>query len=98
MKYAYIANGLSLKLDAETCMGCGLCIDVCPHAVFSADGIKVRIEDRPSCMECGACMRNCPVGAIQVQTGVGCAAAIIGGILNGGNPNCGCGEGCCSNG
>jgi len=98
MKYAYIANGLSLKLDTETCIGCGMCIEVCPHAVFMPDGKKVRIADRSSCMECGACMRNCPVNAIQVQTGVGCAAAIIGGILNKGNPGCGCGEGCCSNG
>jgi ferredoxin len=28
-------------------------------------------------MECGACRRNCPFGAIEVDEGVGCAAAIL---------------------
>ncbi len=33
-------------------------------------------------MECGACARNCEPGAIQVQAGVGCAAAVILGKWN----------------
>jgi epoxyqueuosine reductase QueG len=30
-----------------------------------------------NCMQCGACRMNCPVGAIEVSSGVGCAAAIV---------------------
>ncbi|MBW8010315.1 MAG: hypothetical protein FVQ83_03600 [Chloroflexi bacterium] len=32
-------------------------------------------------MECGACQMNCPFGAIQVDSGVGCAQAIIAAAL-----------------
>jgi hypothetical protein len=45
-------------------------------------------------MECGACMRNCASGAIKVRPGVGCAAAIIGGLVRGTEPTCGDSCGC----
>jgi hypothetical protein len=41
-------------------------------------------------MECGACSRNCPAGAIAVEAGVGCAAAVINGMLNRQNGACCC--------
>jgi len=34
-------------------------------------------------MECGACQLNCPTGAISVESGVGCAAAMIYAALTG---------------
>jgi formate hydrogenlyase subunit 6/NADH:ubiquinone oxidoreductase subunit I len=43
-------------------------------------------------MECGACQKNCPVAAIQVETGVGCASAMIRGALTGKEPSCGCSD------
>ncbi len=45
-------------------------------------------------MECGACARNCPVDAIRVRAGVGCATAVIYGLLTG-KESCDCGEQCC---
>ena len=44
------------------------------------------------CIECGACMMNCPFGALRVRSGVGCAAALINGLIRGGEPECGCGN------
>jgi hypothetical protein len=41
-------------------------------------------------MECGACARNCDFGAITVNAGVGCAAAIINSMITGGEATCGC--------
>ncbi len=94
MRFGYIKNGMSLSLRAAACVGCGACVDVCPHGVFSlADG-KASVADRESCMECGACAKNCPVSALSVKAGVGCAAAIIVGKLTGTAPNCG-GDTCC---
>lgn len=89
MENRYILAGRSLSLEAERCIGCGRCLEVCPHAVFEL-GDRARIAERGRCMECGACARNCPVGAISVTAGVGCAAAVIGGLLRGGEPSCGC--------
>lgn len=99
MKDKYLKNVATLKLDPEKCTGCGMCVKVCPHNVFSAEQGKARIDDIDSCMECGACAKNCPFGAIQVKSGVGCAAAVIIGMLRGTEPTCGCGSddqsGCC---
>jgi ferredoxin len=77
----YLKDVVTLKLNEETCVGCGMCLVVCPHAVMSMDNGHARIEDRDACMECGACARNCPVDAITVQAGVGCAAAVINSAL-----------------
>ncbi|MBM4352712.1 MAG: 4Fe-4S dicluster domain-containing protein [Deltaproteobacteria bacterium] len=96
----YLPGVTTLQLDAELCSGCGMCLNVCPHAVLASAGHgKVAITDRDACMECGACARNCSFGALSVQAGVGCAAAIIVGALRGTEPTCGCGDGegmsCC---
>jgi MinD superfamily P-loop ATPase containing an inserted ferredoxin domain len=92
MKLAYLRNGETLKLDSGACVGCGACVDVCPHAVFRMEGGIAALVDRGACMECGACARNCPASAISVKPGVGCAGAIIRGKLTGTAPSCG-GEG-----
>ena len=85
----YLKNVATLKHSPAQCTGCGMCLSVCPHSVFEFFEGKVRISDLDSCMECGACMKNCPFGAIQVHQGVGCAAAILIGMLSGTEPSCG---------
>jgi ferredoxin len=94
--YRYLRNAVTLEFDQGHCIGCGRCLDVCPHQVFTPAGKKVLLADRDACMECGACALNCPVGAISVDAGVGCASGMINewlqeyrlGRLGGGN--------CCS--
>jgi Fe-S-cluster-containing hydrogenase component 2 len=67
-----------------------MCVYVCPHAVFALNGRAVRMVRPESCMECGACQLNCPTGAIIVDSGVGCAAAMIQAALTGKKePSCG---------
>ncbi len=88
MRQTYLKNVVTLEYDPARCFGCGLCATVCPHAVFSIQNDKAQIVNRDSCMECGACVRNCPVGALSVNAGVGCAAAIIQGMLTGKEPSC----------
>ncbi len=67
----------TLQFDAPRCTGCGACVDVCPHGVFAQNGRSIRVVRADACMECGACQMNCPFGAIAVDSGVGCAAAMI---------------------
>lgn len=92
----YLKNVATLKLDRETCIGCGLCLAVCPHEVFTLESGKANIRDLDACMECGACAKNCPVSALSVKTGVGCASGILNGLFNG-SGECSCNKGgCCA--
>lgn len=86
----YLRNVVTLELAAEKCTGCGACVEVCPHNVFTIENRKAFIIDKDRCMECGACATNCPFGAVSVDKGVGCAAALINSMITGGEPTCGC--------
>ncbi len=77
------------------------CTQVCPHAVFAEGQEHAELVRPGACMECGACALNCPVQAIAVQSGVGCAWAMINAALRGKDMDsgeCGCGgdTSCCS--
>ncbi len=96
----YLSNVASLELFPDKCTGCGMCVQVCPHEVFALKDKKAIIVDKDSCMECGSCLNNCAFGALNVDRGVGCAAALINSMISGGEPTCGCSaenktSGCC---
>jgi NAD-dependent dihydropyrimidine dehydrogenase PreA subunit len=78
---AYASN--TLRYNSELCNNCGMCSVVCPHAVFAPNDEVVQLVRPEACMECGACQLNCPTGAIAVESGVGCAAAMIRAALTG---------------
>jgi NAD-dependent dihydropyrimidine dehydrogenase PreA subunit len=87
----YLKDVVTLKLDEEKCIGCGACVEVCPHAVIGINGAnRAWIQDMDACMECGACSRNCPTEAVSVQAGVGCAAAVINTLLGRDPSSCCC--------
>ena len=89
----------TLVYHPELCINCRRCTQVCPHGVFE-EGEKKAVLARPGeCMECGACALNCPTQAIGVESGVGCAWAMISAALRGKDmDSCTCGgpcESCC---
>lgn len=88
----------TLQYDPELCIGCGMCSIVCPQAVFAMYDSVAQVVHPEACMECGACQRNCPTEAIMVESGVGCAAAMMWAALTG-SKEVTCGEGaetaCC---
>jgi ferredoxin len=76
MSLRYLKDVVTLELDPEKCIGCGMCAEVCVHGVFTVGDRVAHVIDRDACMECGACARNCPADAVSVRSGVGCAYAV----------------------
>jgi NAD-dependent dihydropyrimidine dehydrogenase PreA subunit len=94
----YLRGVATLALDETKCNGCRMCVNVCPHGVFEIENRKAKILERDNCMECGACARNCLGGAISVESGVGCAWALVKSAVLGTAPTCECSSGksdCC---
>ncbi|HTX73274.1 MAG TPA: NADH-quinone oxidoreductase subunit I [Rectinemataceae bacterium] len=67
----------SFGFDADACISCGLCSDVCPNGVikvdfFLGDKNKRRLErysmNLGYCMFCGLCVEACPTDAIYFKT------------------------------
>jgi ferredoxin len=77
----YLKGVVTLQLDSSKCSGCGMCAVVCARGVFQTADEKASITARDLCIECGACALNCPSRAISVRTGVGCATAVLNGML-----------------
>jgi NAD-dependent dihydropyrimidine dehydrogenase PreA subunit len=90
----------TLHYHKDRCINCKRCTQVCPHGVFAEGQKHVKLTRPAACMECGACALNCPVQAIVVQSGVGCAWAMISAALRGkdmdsGECSCGGADGSC---
>jgi ferredoxin len=58
-----------IRINAEKCNGCGLCISVCKDYGLVLENKKVKISQTPffGCIACGHCMAICPEGAIQIS-------------------------------
>lgn len=95
MIHQYLNDVASLVLGTNKCIGCGRCVEICPHRVFVMEGGKAYIANKNRCIECGACTLNCPASALSVNAGVGCASAIVKSWFNGATVSCDCGGSSC---
>ncbi|MCX6556365.1 MAG: 4Fe-4S binding protein [Candidatus Aminicenantes bacterium] len=56
-----------IRIDHETCNGCGLCLPNCPEGALQLIDNKARLVSDLFCDGLGACIGTCPLGAIYVE-------------------------------
>jgi nitroreductase/Pyruvate/2-oxoacid:ferredoxin oxidoreductase delta subunit len=62
-----INRTVSTVIEAKKCIGCGLCVEVCPSETISMQEGKAVVSGDRS-LSCGHCAAVCPVDAITIQT------------------------------
>jgi len=63
-----------MHVNKNKCVGCGLCVDVCPRSAVSINAAVAKI-DKEQCVECQACLHECPQQAITLIEDVAFLAA-----------------------
>ena len=57
---------MAAKVDKDSCVGCGACVEACPAEAIKLEGDKAQVVE-DSCVSCGACADACPCSAITVE-------------------------------
>ena len=69
-KASVAVSPLVSKVDADQCIGCGLCVEVCPFGALELEEIEgkgYRARNiSASCKGCGLCASSCPKKAIDM--------------------------------
>lgn len=60
------AEGSTARIDENLCIGCGLCISVCPYSAIEKDEIGIARVIGALCKGCGTCGASCPKRAITM--------------------------------
>lgn len=57
------------RIDAEKCVGCGICADICPMQVFARTAPKTAptVAYGEECWHCNACVLDCPSKAVSLR-------------------------------
>ena len=61
------AEGTVSHIDESRCIGCGLCISICPYSAISKDEKGIAKVNEVLCKGCGTCAASCPERAITMQ-------------------------------
>ena len=56
----------NIEIDRDLCIGCGLCVTVCPTKTLSLEDDKATVSGGDSIF-CGHCEAVCPQEAIRVR-------------------------------
>ena len=67
-KFAVVACSGGCRATADCqygCVGCGVCVSVCPFEAIEIHDVGVAEVNKDRCIGCGKCAKNCPAGAIS---------------------------------
>ena len=60
------------EVHESLCMGCGVCVDICPYGARYVDELKKVAVTRPFlCDSCGSCVAICPNNAAYLRDFMG---------------------------
>ena len=70
-RFALVAcnGGCRNESCAYGCIGCGVCVSVCPAEAIALNESGVAEVDETRCLGCGACADACPQGIIRLHEG-----------------------------
>ena len=57
---------MSLIITKEKCVGCTLCVKVCPFGALYMENKKAVVRPE-QCTLCGACVETCKFDAIEIK-------------------------------
>lgn len=58
---------MDIVVDKELCVGCGICVEMCPEEVLELRDEIATVVNLDNCIECEACQVNCEYEAIQCE-------------------------------
>lgn len=63
-----VINHYPAQIDTQRCVGCGVCVQICPrHVLVREDGQKVpAVRQDRACFNCAQCVAVCPRAAISL--------------------------------
>jgi ferredoxin len=54
------------SIDAARCIGCEVCVKLCPNRVLMMNGDLAMVADPEACEYAGVCQEICPTQAISL--------------------------------
>jgi len=59
--------GYKINFDADKCIGCGQCVDICPVQVWELQDGKSAPVREEECLGCESCSGVCEQEAISIE-------------------------------
>ena len=56
---------MTIAVDEANCIGCGMCVLICPEEAMEVTSLFVVEIDRDRCTDCLICLNMCPNDALK---------------------------------